>query len=73
MDWSRRLDVIRDMQRARAIEVARIEAEDRQGPPDLYDTFQRRLGQNLRRFPLLRRRMDCSMLFVVEGEPGGLW
>ncbi len=73
VDWSRRLDVIRDMQRARAIEVARIEAEDRQGPPDLYDTFQRRLGQNLRRFPLLRRRMDCSVLFVVEGEPGGLW
>jgi beta-lactamase family protein len=73
VDWSRRLELVRDMHKTQAAEVAKIDAEERTGPADLQELFQARLTQNLRRFPLLRQRMDASVLFVVEGEPGGQW
>ena len=73
VDWSRRLDLIRTMRDTHAAEVERIDREDRHGPADLPELFQRRLSQNLHRFPLLRRRLGCSLLFDVEGEPGGQW
>ena len=69
----RRLDLIRTMRDTHAAEVERIDREDRHGPADLPELFQRRLSQNLHRFPLLRRRLGCSLLFDVEGEPGGQW
>ena len=73
VDWSRRLDLIKAMRATHAAEVERIDREDRLGPADLPEFFQRRLSQNLHRFPLLRHRLDCSVLFEVEGEPGGQW
>ncbi len=73
VDWGRRLDLIKAMRATHAALVERIDREDRSGPPDLPEIFRRRLTQNLRRFPLLRRRLDCSVLFDVEGEPGGPW
>lgn len=73
VDWSRRLETIAGMRAAHAEELARIDLEERSGPADLYEMFQRRLTQNLHRFPLLRRRLNCAILFNVEGEPGGLW
>jgi hypothetical protein len=73
VDWSQRLQIIRGMQQAHSAELQQIETEERQGPPDLYEMFQSRLSRNLRSFPLLQRRMDCSVLFDVEGEPGGKW
>ena len=73
VDWSRRLDLIRTMRDTHAAEVERIDREDRHGPADLPELFQRRLSQNLHRFPLLRRRLGCSLLFDVEGEPSGQW
>jgi hypothetical protein len=73
VDWSGRLDLIKTMRATHAAEVERIDREERCGPADLPEIFQRRLRQNLRRFPLLRRRLDCSVLFDVEGEPGGQW
>jgi hypothetical protein len=73
VDWGRRLELIKAMRTTHAAEVERIDQEDRRGPADLPEIFQRRLSQNLRRFPLLRRRLDCSVLFEVEGEPGGQW
>lgn len=73
VDWCQRLQVIRRMQQLHAVELKQIEAEERRGPPDLYGLFQSRLTQNLRSFPFLCRRMNCSVLFDVEGEPGGRW
>jgi hypothetical protein len=73
VDWDRRLDMIADLRQAHASELKAIDEEERHGPPDLQELFQSRLTQNLRRFPLLRRRMNSSILFVVEGEPGGQW
>lgn len=73
VDWSNRLAMITAMRATHAGELARIDAEERKGPTDLYDRFQRRLTQNLHRFPFLRSRMNSSVLFAVEGEPGGLW
>jgi hypothetical protein len=54
-------------------ELARIDLEERSAPADLCEMFQHRLTQNLHRFPLLRGRLNCAVLFNVEGEPGGLW
>ncbi|HEX6077999.1 MAG TPA: MBL fold metallo-hydrolase [Methylomirabilota bacterium] len=73
VDWSRRLDLIEGMRETHAAEVERIDREDHRGPADLPEFFQRRLTQNLHRFPLLRRRLGCSLLFDVEGDPGGQW
>jgi len=73
VDWGQRLQLIRRMQQARGGVLKQIETEERQGPADLYDLFQTRLSQNLRNFPFLRRRMNCSVLFDVKGEPGGKW
>src|SRR5262245_46227395 len=73
IDWSRRLAMIQTMHERRAQELATIEAEERQGPCDLPALFERRLQQNMRSFPLLRRRLNCVLLFDVEGEPGGQW
>ncbi len=73
VDWKLRLAIIRQMREARAEELRRIDREERQGPPDLYDLFCFRLRQNLKAFPFLRSRMSCAVLFEVEGEPGGLW
>lgn len=73
VDWGGRLAIIRRMRQAHDDEVRRIEKEERQGPPDLYELFQTRLTDNLRRFPFLRRRLNCAVLFDVEGEPGGKW
>jgi hypothetical protein len=71
--WDRRLEIIDQLRQAHASELSVIDTEDRQGPADLQHLFQSRLAQNLRRFPLLRRRMNSSILVVVEGEPGGAW
>src|SRR2546430_13197973 len=71
--WEQRLALIHQLHRKHANELQQIEEEERQGPPDLYDLFESRIIQNLRSFPFLRRRMNCSVLFVVEGQPGGQW
>jgi len=73
VNWGGRLQVIADLHQAHAAELGAIDEEDRLGPPDLQEIFETRLTQNLRRFPLLRRKMNSSILFVVEGEPGGQW
>jgi hypothetical protein len=73
VDWSRRMETIAAMRAAHAEDLARIDREERSGPAELYEMFQRRLTQNMHRFPMLRRRLNCSVLFNVEGEPGGLW
>ena len=73
IDWSHRLEMIADLRQAHTTELKAIEEEERYGPRDLQELFQSRLTQNLRRFPGLRQRMDTSILFVVEGEPGGKW
>ena len=73
IDWSSKLQMIQEMRRMHAQELADIELRDRQGPQDLYDLFRRRLTQNLRGFPYLRTRMNCAVLFEVEGSPGGQW
>ena len=73
VEWGRRLATIEDMQRAHAAELRDIEAEEQKGPPDLYDRFEARLTQNRRRVAILGRRLDCSVLFDVEGQPGGHW
>jgi len=72
-DWDKRLDMIRRMHEAHADELKRIEDGERNGPLNLYKLFQSCLIQNLRTFPLLRRRLNCSVLFQVEGHPGGSW
>jgi len=71
--WADRLAMIHRLHRKHASELKEIEEEEQQGPPDLYELFEARITQNLRRFPFLRRRMNCSVLFVVEGQPGGQW
>lgn len=71
--WERRLAIIREMHQAHAEELARIAREDHRGPADLHALFESRLTGNLRRFPFLRRRMNCSVLFDVQGQPGGQW
>jgi hypothetical protein len=53
--------------------LARIAQEDHRGPADLRSLFESRLTGNLRSFPFLRRRMNCSVLFDVQGQPGGQW
>jgi hypothetical protein len=63
--------MIADLHQAHAAVLGAIDEEDRLGPPDLQEIFETRLTQNLRRFPLLRRKMNSSILFVVEGEQGG--
>lgn len=73
VDWSRRLEMIEQMREIHAAELKQIDAEELQGPEDLYEIFQRRLRENLRRFPLLRRRLSCCVLFDVQGQPGGKW
>lgn len=73
IDWNDRLAMIRRLRDDNAAWLDQIEAEERQGPPDLYGLFQARLTQNLRSFPLLKRQMKCSVLFDVEGSPGGKW
>jgi hypothetical protein len=73
VDWNRRLEIIRELQKVHAADLKRIETEEQQGPPNLYELFQSRLTQNLRSFPFLRRQMNCSLLFQVEGSPGGQW
>ena len=71
--WEERLAMIHRMHMNHATELKQIEEEERQGPPDLYDIFESRITQNLRSFPFLQSRMNCSVLFVVEGQPGGKW
>ena len=71
--WEQRLAMIDRLHRKHASELQHIEEEERQGPPDLYHLFESRIIQNLRSFPFLRHRMNCSVLFVVEGQPGGQW
>src|SRR5712692_6264386 len=61
------------MREIHAAELKQIDAEELRGPDDLYEIFQRRLRENLRRFPLLRRCLSCCVLFDVQGEPGGKW
>jgi hypothetical protein len=73
VDWSSKYQLILAMRQRHSQELATIEAQDREGPNDLYDTFQRRLTQNLRAFPQLRSRLNCSLLFEVDGHPGGKW
>ncbi len=73
VDWSRRLEVIEQMHAAHRARLKQIDVEELRGPDDLYEIFQRRLRENLRRFPLLRRRMNCCVLFDVQGQPGGKW
>jgi hypothetical protein len=73
VDWDRRRELIADLRQAHASELAAVDEDERHGPPDLQELFQSRLIENVRRFPLLRRRMNSSILFVVEGEPGGQW
>jgi beta-lactamase family protein len=72
-DWSGRLDVIQRMHEAHLAELRQIEAEQHRGPSGLQELFEARLSQNLRSFPLLRRRLDAAVLFDVRGEPGGQW
>ena len=71
--WEERLAMIHRMHLNHATELKQIEEEERQGPPDLYDIFESRITQNLQSFPFLQSRMNCSVLFVVEGQPGGKW
>lgn len=71
--WEERLAAIRMLQQKHAAELSRIDADERQGPSDLYDLFESRITASLRSFPILRRRMNCSVLFNVEGRPGGQW
>jgi len=73
VDWDRRLEMIDRLRQTHACELAAIDAEERKGPGDLQELFQSRIAQNLRRFPFLRRKTNCSFLFVVEGRPGGQW
>ena len=73
VDWNRRLEIIRELQKAHAADLKTIETEEQQGPSNLYELFQSRLSQNLRSFPFLRSQMNCSLLFQVEGSPGGQW
>lgn len=73
IDWSRKQVMIANLRQVHAQEVAAIELEDRQGPASLYDLFQQRLTKNLHSFPLLRQRMNCAVMFEVEGQPGGQW
>ncbi len=73
LDWGRQLEMIQRLQEVHTGEVKQIETEERQGPANLYNLFQSQLTHNLCSFPFLRRRMNCSILFEVEGRPGGLW
>lgn len=73
IDWNNRLTMIHRLRDENIMLLDRIEAEERQGPANLYDLFQARLTQNLRSFPWLKRQMKCSVLFEVEGNPGGQW
>src|SRR5262249_16719063 len=73
ISWAERLPMIERMHHAHAAVIRQIEIEERQGPSNLHDLFEMRLARNLRSFPVLRRRMNCSVLFDVEGEPGGKW
>jgi hypothetical protein len=71
--WEERLAMIRAMHQKHAGELSHIDAEERQGPPNLYDLFESRITKSLWSFPFLRRRMNCPVLFDVEGRPGGQW
>ena len=73
VNWVERLTMIRQMHQAHAKELGQIEREERRGPADLYERFDARLTQNLRNFPFLRQRLNCCVLFEVEGWPGGQW
>jgi hypothetical protein len=71
--WEERLAMIQRLAQQHADELRRIDAAERQGPPNLYGLFESGITRNLRSFPFLRRRMNCSVLFDVEGRPGGQW
>lgn len=73
VDWSQRLSMIRQMRHAHANEVEEIDERQRHASSNLPDVFRSRLAQNLRTFPALRQRLGCSVLFDVQGEPGGQW
>lgn len=73
IDWNERLAMIERMRLSHAEELNRIDLDERRGPRGLYDLFRSRVSENLRSMALLRKRMDYSVLFDVEGEPGGKW
>jgi hypothetical protein len=73
VDWANKQEMIKSLKLTHAEEIKAIESEELQGPPGLYELFQKRLTQNLRSFPWLRKRMNCAVLFDVEGNPGGQW
>jgi hypothetical protein len=73
IDWGTKHAMIENLRQVHSQELADIEFDDRQGPADLFGMFQQRLTRNLRSFPRLRQRMNCAVLFKVEGCPGGQW
>jgi UDP-MurNAc hydroxylase len=72
-DWSRRLEQIAAMSRARADEIAAYYAGEPAAPADLYERFQRYFDALLAADPAARERVGIVTWWHVDGPAGGDW